>query len=87
MSALASFFVSIAAALVNTLLQQRRAANDAHEVGRLQAVQKGLLDAKAALEWKVGAGADPRGAARLRVRADAGRFVAPGDDADADHLP
>ena len=53
MSTLASLLIALAAAIVKVLLQQRQAAGDAHEVGRLQAVQKGLLDAKAALEWKV----------------------------------
>lgn len=87
MNTLASLLIALAAALVKVLLQQRQAANDAHDVGRLEAVQKGLCDAKAALEWKVGAVADPRGAAALRVRAGAGRFVAPDHDPDADHLP
>ena len=87
MSTLASFFIALAAALVEVLLQQRQAANDAHAVGRLQAAQEGLLNAKQALEWKVGAVANPRGAAGLRVRDGAGRFVAPDHDPDADHLP
>lgn len=87
MQTFASILIALAAAIVKVLLQQRQAAGDAHEVGRLSAVQKGLLDAKAALEWKVEAVADPRGAATLRLRDGAGRIVVPGDDTESDHLP
>lgn len=82
MQTLASILIALAAALVKVLLQQRQAANDAHEVGRLEAVQKGLLDANAALEWKVGAVANPAGAAELWVRDGAGAVPLPGRAAD-----
>jgi hypothetical protein len=85
-AALLSFLVTLAAALVKVLLQQRQAAHDAHEVGRLQAVQKGLIDAKAALEWKVAAGSDPA-AGELRVRPAAGAVPLPGDGADPGRAP
>lgn len=86
MQTLASILIALAAALVKVLLQQRQAAGDAHEVGRLQAVQKGLIDAKTALEWKVAAGSDPA-AGELRVRDGAKPVPLPGDGADPGRAP
>jgi len=86
MQARASFFAALAAALVKVLLQQRQAANDAQAVGRLQAVQKGLIDAKTALEWKVGAVGDPA-AGDLRVRDGAKPVPLPGDGAGSGRTP
>ncbi|MGL4296250.1 MAG: hypothetical protein ACRCTG_11080 [Aestuariivirga sp.] len=86
MSTLASLLIALAAALVKVLLQQRQAANDAQAVGRLQAVQKGLLDAKTALEWKVAAMGDPA-AGDLRVRDGARAVPLPGDGAGAGRAP
>lgn len=87
MSWFVSLLIALATETLKVMIQQRQAAHDAHEVGRLQAAKEGLLNAKQALEWKVGAVADPRGAAALRVRDGAGHFVASDHDPDADHLP
>lgn len=84
-AALLSILVTLAATLVKKLIQHYQ-ANDAHEVGRLQAVEKGLRDAKTALEWKVGAVGDPA-AGELRVRDDAQPVPVPGDGAGPGRAP
>lgn len=81
MQALASILIALAAALVKVLMQQRQAANDAHEVGRLSGVVMSLENANAALKFKAQAGSDPA-AGDLRVRDGAGNVPLPGGDAD-----
>lgn len=81
MQALTSILITLAAALLKVLLQQRQAANDAHEVGRLSGVVMSLENANAALTFKAQAGSDPV-AGDLRVRDGAKPVPLPGRDAD-----
>ena len=80
-AALASLLISIATALLRVILQQRQAANDAHEVGRLSGAIHNLEAANEALRFKAEAARDPAGAATLRVRDDAKRIDLSSTDA------
>lgn len=80
MQTLASILIALAAAVLKVLLQQRQAASDAHEVGRLSAVVASLEHANAALKFRAQAGSDPA-VGDLRVRDGAGAVPLPGDDA------
>ena len=86
-AALASLLISIATALLRTILQQRQAANDAHEVGRLSGVIANLEAANVALKFKADAVRDPAGATDLRVRDDGKRIKLSGDDAGTQPPP
>src|SRR5688572_3510362 len=67
MTTLASILITLAVALLRAVLQQRQAANDAHEVGRLGAIVQNLEAQNAALKFKADALRNPAAASQLRV--------------------
>lgn len=81
MEVLASLFISLATSILRVVLQQRQAANDAHEVGRLQGAIGYMEQANHALQWRANAVRDPDRADDLWVQDGASRLELPGHDA------